>query len=65
MATIKICPLVVPTGGGPSLPVFHARIVKRPLDGRSEPQLEVMLLTLGHDTVEIWPVPEELRALAH
>ena len=67
MALIQTCSLVSPTGpySGPSMPVFRARIERRAWDHAPQDKIkEVLVMTVGNDTIEIWPVPDELRSIA-
>lgn len=60
MAEIKLCGEVSPfAGSGPSREVFSARIKKREWPGGGT--VDVAVLYVGHDTVEIWPLPEPIR----
>lgn len=59
MAEIKLCGFVTPPQGGPCQEVFHARIKKRDWPGGGT--VDVACLSVGLDTVEIWPLPEPIR----
>lgn len=62
MATIRLCGFARPINSGPSPKVFRAytKMEKWP---SSHGEHEILVLYIGDDTVEIWPVPDELRPL--